>query len=542
MRMNPADSLFPEVSLHGAVVARDLDLIRALLDQGHDVDGLDCLLRTPLTAACDESGEMKRALQLEFNALAQDPLFTKSELREGKSLNKAKTRVQKCLDRAAEQFRPEALKRAERSLAGEADTDPKWQAVQQRIDRITRMVQEQYANRQAGEEQSEDDPTTVQLLLDCGADIEGEPGFSGAPLTAAARNGRIDTMRLLIARGAGIDGSGQNTVASTPLTAACTANRLEAARLLIEHGADYRQTDSLGETGLHAAARGGNIAMVRLMLSLGLEVDLLSGRGVSPLAYAAMADNKQIVKFLQDKHAAVHFLDAVALGSLDAARSLPSPTLPEESQGWAYPVAQWAVRYGNTAALQLLTERGLRIVLEDFEACAILTTAILRGDTEALTLLMPKGRTIQEFDSEPLGPDAIYRGGGPERRRMSALGMVVTRGDYAMARTLIRLGADCNQAHAIVGLLGSAVNCGDQEMVRLLIDGGADVNGSPDTNMSPLLLAVVRDDPAMVALLLERGADPRAGIALTISRVKPEILAIMIQHMETEGDQGTGTV
>ena len=104
-----------------------------------------------------------------------------------------------------------------------------------------------------------------------------------------------------------------------------------------------------------------------------------------------------------------------------------------------------------------------------------------------------------------------------------------------MARTVIELGADCNEPDEMMGLLALAVHAGDHKMTHLLLDCAADAKGPPGTKMPPLMLAVMGDDAAMAGLLLDGGADPTVDHTLSIARIRnnSEVLAVIRPHLGT---------
>jgi len=134
----------------------------------------------------------------------------------------------------------------------------------------------------------EDHPDVVKLLTDRGASVNVQtrtgatppwilpnsvPGFGhgigivrgglpdrgsrflipGAmtPLLYAARDGRIETAKILIAAGAEIEHADANGI--TPLLMAITNNHVDMARYLIEQGADVKTVDWYGRTPLWAS-------------------------------------------------------------------------------------------------------------------------------------------------------------------------------------------------------------------------------------------------------------------------------------------------
>jgi ankyrin repeat protein len=82
------------------------------------------------------------------------------------------------------------------------------------------------------------------------------PG-SMSPLLYAARDGRLDIAKLLLANKANIDQTDANAI--TPLIMAIVNNRVDVAKLLIERGADIHAVDWYGRTPLWAAVETRNM-------------------------------------------------------------------------------------------------------------------------------------------------------------------------------------------------------------------------------------------------------------------------------------------
>ena len=85
-------------------------------------------------------------------------------------------------------------------------------------------------------------------------------------LWKACYDGHVDTVRLLLDRGAEVDRANQNGL--TPLLTACFRGHVDVALLLLENGAEVDKAEEHGQTPLDLAAHQGHDAvhLVRLLL------------------------------------------------------------------------------------------------------------------------------------------------------------------------------------------------------------------------------------------------------------------------------------
>jgi len=77
------------------------------------------------------------------------------------------------------------------------------------------------------------------------------------PLLYAARDGRLEAARILVAAKANVNDTDANGI--TPLLMAITNNQMETARFLLDHGADINAMDWYGRTPLWAAVEVRNM-------------------------------------------------------------------------------------------------------------------------------------------------------------------------------------------------------------------------------------------------------------------------------------------
>jgi hypothetical protein len=136
---------------------------------------------------------------------------------------------------------------------------------------------------------------SARLLLRAGADVEGRGGAM-TPLAGAALRGHTHMVQLLLRAGADVNVVGMNE--QTPLMNAVKLNRLGAARALLKAGASTRVTDRAGDNLLVVAITENYPEMLSLLLELGANPDLADGNGLSPLYWAQLLNRPEMAKRL----------------------------------------------------------------------------------------------------------------------------------------------------------------------------------------------------------------------------------------------------
>jgi hypothetical protein len=124
-------------------------------------------------------------------------------------------------------------------------------------------------------------------------------GFT--PLQLACYFGREDVARYLIESGANVTAVAHNSQRIQPLHAAAAGGGLALVRLLLDHGADPNATQQGEFTPLHAAAQNGDLLMAELLLERGADVNALDSHGRSPAAIAAEAGKEEMVSLLHER-------------------------------------------------------------------------------------------------------------------------------------------------------------------------------------------------------------------------------------------------
>ena len=149
-------------------------------------------------------------------------------------------------------------------------------------------------------------PTLVQHLLEAGADpglmASGEP-----PLLTCARTGSVETVELLLGRGADPN-IPEAWKGQTAVMWAAAEDHVSVVETLIAHGADVDAAATSGETALLFAVQLGHDATVRALLAAGADVTVPSPAGAPLTHVAAGAGHHALGPLLLD-----HGVDANAV-------------------------------------------------------------------------------------------------------------------------------------------------------------------------------------------------------------------------------------
>lgn len=178
----------------------------------------------------------------------------------------------------------------------------------------------------------------VQLLLDAGADINDANGWA---LQTAAAEGHYEIVQELINRGAEVNACTQNAnfAAGTALQGACESSKSDIVSLLLEKGANPNLGLGTDSPPILAACQRGEAHILEMLVNAKADVDVFGGYDSStPLINAAAY-------------------------------------LPKES-------------------LQVLLNAGADINLPDNDGDTALIVAAARGDVEAVTFLLDNGADI----------------------------------------------------------------------------------------------------------------------------------------------------
>jgi len=149
---------------------------------------------------------------------------------------------------------------------------------------------------------------SARVLLRARADVEGRGGAM-TPLAAAALRGHTQMVQLLLRAGADVNAVGLN--GQTPLMNAVKLNRMGAAQALLKAGASTRVTDRVGDNLLVVAITEDYPQMLSLLLEMGAYPDMADANGLSPLYWAQLLKRPEMERRLLAAGASTEHLKQV---------------------------------------------------------------------------------------------------------------------------------------------------------------------------------------------------------------------------------------
>ncbi|KOS23183.1 Ankyrin-3 [Escovopsis weberi] len=220
--------------------------------------------------------------------------------------------------------------------------------------------------------------STVKLLLQ---EFKADPNATGEDygnaLTAAAFDGNLELVQLLIEAGADV-----NHADGWALQTAATEGYDKIVEELLSHGADVNACTSNANfkqgTALQGACESGKANIVELLLGHDANPNLGTGPDAPPVVAAAMRGEDGIVSHLVQAKA-----DLDVFGGSDHSTPLIN-----------------AAAYLPQASLKLILDAGADINLPNDEGESALIVAARRGEVEAVTFLIDNGADLMHSSKQ----------------------------------------------------------------------------------------------------------------------------------------------
>ncbi len=284
---------------------------------------------------------------------------------------------------------------------------------------------------------------------------------------------------------------------SPPLNVAAQAGNVALARLLLDAGADINLGDNEGSNSLHLAASGGGAEMIDFLLSRGMDVNSADDNGSTAVLFAGGRRHWDVVRHLASKggkldcrtnggSTLVHH--AAYQGNLEVLRELAAKGLPLDAG---------ADQWGNTPLTAAAMRNRIPVIEYLLENGASINETMRDGRTALITAAMQGHRPVAEFLlAKGADPNIAWRGAG-------ALAFATMSGDPEFVRLLLAHGADPNAAdEGGWNAMHRLAYGGGVETARLLVEAGCEHDRKNREGMTPMIIAANRGHADLVRYLI----------------------------------------
>jgi len=402
-------------ALHWAARNDDSNLVDRLIRAGADARATNRYGVTPIALACENGSAtvVERLLKAGVNANTTGPL--------------GETALHLC----ARTGRPEAVK-ALIARGATIDTIENWRG--------------QTPLMWAAAEGHAD---TMRVLIEAGADVNARssiivwerqrteeprdkwlPPGGLTPLLYAARDGKLESAKVLIAAGADVNIVDPDL--HTALILALVNGHFDVAGALIQAGADVNVEDKVGQTALYAAVNGhtvpasnrpapretddtlSSLDVIRMLLDKGAKVDAplraqvpyrtkldrggdgVLGVGTTPLVRAAKSADVPVIKLLLEKGANAK---GATRNGVSAVMMAANVSAREEDMTGRNKTEKEAIE-----SIRLLMAAGADVKGSDTQGRTALHGAALWGMTDVVKFLAQSGADINQKDKRGMTP------------------------------------------------------------------------------------------------------------------------------------------
>jgi uncharacterized protein len=306
----------------------------------------------------------------------------------------------------------------------------------------------------------QDDQDLADRMIRAGADVKAANRYGVTALSLACVNGNAAMIEKLLKAGA--DANAAGTEDETPLMTVARTGSVEAAKVLLAHGANVDARESWhGETALMWAAAQKHPAMMSALIAAGADVNAVS----------------TVVKWERQ-------------------------TTAEPREKWlplgGFSPLMFAAREGCLECVKVLADpgAGANLNLADPDGITPMVNAIINGHYDVAGFLLDKGADPNLFDKA--GRAALYAAVDahtmPASNRPSPDDSGNNMSSLDLIKALLAHGASVD------------MQLKTQQPYRTKVDRGNDTMLT--TGTTPILRAAKAGDVVVVAMLLEKGANP----------------------------------
>jgi ankyrin repeat protein len=372
---------------------------------------------------------------------------------------------------------------------------PSVEVIQQLLDKGARVNQPVTYKTALMHAASEGHVEIVKLLLARGAEVNAQTD-EGTALMMAVRGGHANIVKLLLDAHAEVNSKDRLGNSALIMSASRSIPEMNPERgkplpppaseimgLLLERGADANLSGHDGETALMEA---NTAAKVKLLLAHGAQLNTKDEQGETALIHAVDRADVEVVEALVQAGADAGIRDAKGATALMRALEEVPDYIAARSDNLA--------KHRLEAARLLLTINAGDVNAQNENGETLLMRAASLGEIEIVKALLARGADVNRtdvfgntaavfaYENDRAAIQELLKKAKPNRQTLNAfLRAAVEKKDQAKVKELLAKGADANYEYAIGyeykdikrTVLILAAKTGDAAIVQMLLDAGA---------------------------------------------------------------------
>lgn len=363
------------------------------------------------------------------------------------------------------------------------------------------------------------------------------------------RDGSLAWVQDMVLRNVPVNAKLQNL---TPLFAASQVGHLAIVKLLVSKGADINLKSLDGQTPIMAAIQNKDTTMVEWLLAQGARVSVRDDQGFTCVHGAILAGDDSLLRLLLKANADPNaaggknqepLVLATTMGRLDLIKLLiEAGTDLSNKSDLGYRALRQAVFDGHLEIAKFFLEFGVEVNKENERIPLVFIAARNRALPEDWKQAMECGAEIKRVVNLPILELLLKYGADPLAvvevgdMKLSTVNMVACSSTVEAMTLFLESGVNVNEV-SFPGTtpLFQACCCSRLDMAIFLLEKGADLEIEGPGGNTPISYAVWGRDVNVTRFLIEHGADVNksdlhgtAPLAVAVSNGDAEIVRILL--------------
>lgn len=332
---------------------------------------------------------------------------------------------------------------------------------------------------------------------------------------------RYDNIKLLIEQGYDLNQADSN--GNTPLHIAAYKGDINIIYLLIENGADLTTRNNNNETPLHAAiyySGTTNTEAVNLLLHLGADYNATGKQGKAPLEYAIEENSWEIVDYLL-QHGAEPTDEILEYAKSKINQGKTAQRIVLSIEDYKERRAKAILQGADLDRLSFEPPPPPSLQFIPAREDSPLIIAVEKNDLNEVKKLILLEVELDAYNKE--GSTALHKAIRLNREEIvkvlieagSNLSLKDRTGHHPLyiatyspqfTQLLLDNGASVDR-ETVQNKMTALTVSNNLEVSRILLENGADINHESKRKVTPLIMAIRRENSPMIEFLLERGAN-----------------------------------